>query len=187
MAFCSLILANSIFPLKWASCLTRGQLMSISLITDNFWDDILKIQEEAYTEIPPEDVSILKSKWLSSPKTCSVYLSHDNTVLAYLLAHPWANEAPPKLHEKCLITACLNLYLHDLALADEARGKGIAKKLVENLIDNAKAQGVAKILLVAVQSSSGFWAKFGFLNIPNAVICPSYGDSAKLMALELKI
>ena len=160
--------------------------MSISLITENFWSDITKIQKKAYTELPPEDVNILKSKWLSSPKTCSVYLSHDNMVLAYLLAHPWANEAPPKLHEKSPITVCRNLYLHDLALAHEARGKGIARKLVENLIDNAKAQGVVKILLVAVQNSSGFWAKFGFLIIPNAVICPGYGDSAKLMALELK-
>lgn len=160
--------------------------MPISLITEKYWDGILRVQEDAYTEIPPEDVSILKSKWLSSPNTCFVYLSHDNMVLAYLLAHPWANEAPPNLHEKCSITVCQNLYLHDLALAHEARGKGIAKSLVENLIKNAKVQGVEKILLVAVQNSSGFWAKFGFLCKPNAVISPSYGDSAKLMVLELK-
>lgn len=160
--------------------------MPIGLITENFWHDILKIQEEAYTEIPPEDVNVLKSKWLSSPQTCYVYLNHDNVILAYLLAHPWANETPPKLHEKHPTTVSLNLYLHDLALAHEARGKGIAKKLVEHLINNAKAQGFAKIQLVAVQNSSGFWAKFGFLNVPNAVICPSYGDSAELMVLALK-
>jgi len=160
--------------------------MSISLISENSWDGILKIQEEAYTELPPEDVNILKSKWLSSPKTCAVYLNHENQILAYLLAHPWASQTPPKLHEKSPVTNSSNLYLHDLALAHEARGKGIAKKLVENLIDNAKVQVFAKILLVAVQNSEQFWAKFGFLDIPNAVICPSYGDSAKLMVLELK-
>ncbi len=160
--------------------------MSIRLISENSWDRILKIQEEAYTELTPEDANILKSKWLSAPKTCAVYLNHDNKILAYLLAHPWASETPPKLHEDSPITNSSNLYLHDLALANEARGKGIAKELVKNLIDNAKIQGYSKILLVAVQNSTEFWAKFGFLDIPNVVICPSYGNSAKLMALELK-
>ncbi|MEH6544441.1 MAG: GNAT family N-acetyltransferase [Porticoccaceae bacterium] len=160
--------------------------MSISLITENSWIEILKIQEEAYVEIPPEDVDILKSKWLSSPKTCAVYLENNNVISAYLLAHPWPSEIPPKLHEISPVTDSVNLYLHDLALAHEARGKGIAKKLVENLIDTAKIQGFKKILLVAVQNSSAFWDKFGFLHIPNAVICPSYGHSAKLMVLELK-
>ena len=161
--------------------------MSISLITENSWIDILKIQEKAYVEIPPEDVDILKSKWLSSPKTCAVYLEHNNNISAYLLAHPWPSEIPPKLHEISPVSESVNLYLHDLALAPEERGKGIAKKLVENLIDIAKIQGFKKILLVAVQNSSGFWDKFGFLHIPNAVICPSYGPSAKLMVLELKV
>jgi len=97
------------------------------------------------------------------------------------------SEVPPKLHEKTPITISLNLYLHDLALAHAARGKGIAKKLVMNLIDNAKTQGFTKILLVAVQDSDKFWAKFGFVVIPNALICPSYGDNAKLMEIALKI
>ncbi len=160
--------------------------MSIGLITEKSWDDIVKIQEEAYTDIPPEDVNILKSKWLSSPQTCAVYSNHENKILAYLLAHPLVGEVPPKLHEKATIAKSSNLYLHDLALAYEVRGKNIAKILVENLIDNAKLQGFSKILLVAVQNSSGFWAKFGFLNIPNAVICSSYGNGAQLMMLELK-
>jgi len=160
--------------------------MPINPIKENSWDGILTVQKEAYTELPHEDLNILKSKWLSSPNTCAVYLSHENMILAYLLAHPWASEIPPKLHENSSITMSLNLYLHDLALSLEARGKGIAKKLVENLIDNAKLEGFAKILLVSVQNSDGFWAKFGFLEIANAEICPSYGDKAKLMTLELK-
>ena len=110
----------------------------------------------------------------------------NNHISAYLLAHPWSSEIPPKLHEECPITASLNLFLHDLALTRDSRGKGIAKKLVNNLIDIGKAQRFDKILLVAVQNSSVFWSKFGFLNIPKAVICPSYGHNAKLMVLELR-
>jgi predicted N-acetyltransferase YhbS len=161
--------------------------MSISLISENSWDSILKIQAEAYTDILPEDIGVLKSKWISSPSTCAVYLNNDNKVLGYLLAHPWESDVPPKLHEKIQITTSINLYLHDLALAHEARGKGIAKSLVANLIDKAKSQGFVRIFLVAVQGADTFWAKFGFIVIPNALICPSYGDYSVLMALELTI
>ena len=160
--------------------------MSIVQISEKSWDGILKIQEEAYTELPAEDVSILKSKWLASPNTCSIYSSNENKILAYLLSHPWGSDSPPKLNEEAPANNdTSNLYLHDLALSNEARGRGIAKALVENLINNAKTQGFTKILLVAVQGSSSFWVKYGFMVIVNAAICPSYGSAAKLMVLEL--
>ena len=160
--------------------------MSIVQISEKSWDGILKIQEEAYTELPPEDVSILKSKWLASPDTCFIYSNNENKILAYLLSHPWGSDSPPKLNEKAPVNYdTSNLYLHDLALSNEARGRGIAKALVENLINNAKAQGFTKILLVAVQGSSSFWGKYGFMVIDNVAICPSYGSDAKLMVLEL--
>jgi len=160
--------------------------VSIVQISEKSWDRILKIQEEAYTELPPEDVSILKSKWLASPDTCSIYSSNENKILAYLLSHPWGSDSPPKLNEEAPVNnETSNLYLHDLALSNEARGRGIARALVENLINNAKTQGFTKILLVAVQGSSSFWAKYGFMVIVNAAICPSYGSAAKLMVLEL--
>jgi len=128
-------------------------VMSISLITENSWDDIVKIQEEAYTDIDPEDVNILKNKWHSSPKTCAVYSDHKGKILAYLLAHPWAGKTPPKLNEKISVTSSPTLFIHDLALALEGRGKNIGKELVKNLIDNAQAQSFVRIILVAVQNS----------------------------------
>lgn len=161
--------------------------MSISSITESSWRGILNVQEEAYIDVSLEDVNILKSKWLSSPQTCAVYTDHEGKVLAYLLAHPWESEIPPQLHEKVILTYSSTLYLHDLALVHEARGKNIGKKLVENLIDNAKTQGFVKILLVAVQNSTGFWTKFGFVNMPSKAICSSYGESAQLMVLELEV
>ncbi|MFT5594886.1 MAG: GNAT superfamily N-acetyltransferase [Oceanicoccus sp.] len=160
--------------------------MSISLITENSWDDIVKIQEEAYTDVVPEDINILKNKWHSSPQTCAVYSDDKGKVLAYLLAHPWASDTPPKLHEKIPVADSSTLFIHDLALAFEGRGKNIGKELVQNLIDNSQAQRFVKILLVAVQNSTGFWAKFGFINKPSEEICSSYGESAQLMVLELE-
>jgi len=160
--------------------------MSISLITENSWDDIVKIQEEAYTDVAPEDVNILRNKWHSSPQTCAVYSDHKGKVLAYILSHPWASKIPPKLNEKISVTYSSTLFIHDLALALEGRGKNIGKELVQNLIENAKAQSFVKILLVAVQNSTGFWAKFGFINMRSGKICSSYGKNSQLMVLELE-
>jgi ribosomal protein S18 acetylase RimI-like enzyme len=160
--------------------------MPINLITEDSWDDIVKIQKEAYSDIAPEDVSILKSKWRSSPQTCAVYSDHKGKVLAYLLAHPWANEAPPKLNEEIPVTYSSVLFIHDLALALEGRGKYIGQKLVLNLISHAKAHRFVKIVLVSVQGTTGFWAKFGFINMPSEDICSSYGESAQLMELALE-
>lgn len=160
--------------------------MPINVITESSWDRIIEIQEEAYVEVPAEDVTILKSKWLAPPKTCTVYLNDNGNILAYLLAHPWTSDIPPKLHETISISKGSTLYIHDLALTQEAKGKNIAKKLVENLISHAKAQGFSKVLLVAVQNSNEFWAKFGFVNITNTAICSSYGNNAQLMTLKLQ-
>ncbi|WP_052379897.1 MULTISPECIES: GNAT family N-acetyltransferase [unclassified Pseudoalteromonas] len=140
--------------------------ISISLITENYWADIVKIQKEAYNDIAPEDLNILKNKWHSSPQTCAVYLNHKGKAIAYLLAHPWASEITPKLNEKISVTHSSTLFIHDLALVLEGRGKNIAKALVQNLIENAQVQSFLKIQLVAVQNSTEFWAKFGFINMP---------------------
>lgn len=51
---------------------------------------------------------------------------------------------------KIMRSFLFTLQSEPMALSHEARGKGIVRKLVENLIDNAKAKGVAKILSVAV-------------------------------------
>lgn len=161
--------------------------MSISRITENSWDDIVSIQEESYTVVAPEYVNILKNKWHASPQTCAVYLDRKGKVLAYLLSHPWASESPPKLNETITVTRSSTLFIHDLAISLEGRGKNIGRMLVSNLIDNVQDQNYVKILLVAVQNSTGFWAKFGFKNIPSENICPSYGKNSQLMVLELEI
>lgn len=159
--------------------------MPIKPINDNCWNDILRIQEEAYTDISLEDISILKTKWSSSPHTCSVYTNQKGRVLAYLLAHPWASDIPPKLNEKTPLSNSQTLFIHDLALSKEGRGKYIGTRLVQNLIDNANNQKFEKILLVSVQNTSGFWTKFGFIKLPSKNICPSYGENAQLMMLAL--
>lgn len=128
---------------------------------------------------------MLKSKWIASPKTCFVFKSED-IVLGYLLAHAWNSQIPPKLFEE-LPNECAGsvLYLHDLATAENARGLGVGRKLIAALIKSAQSLGFQQILLVAVQKSEQYWAKYGFSEVPDIAICTSYGDDAKLMGYTI--
>jgi len=154
-------------------------------MSDNSWHGILKVQEEAYTGIPPEELNVLKSKWKASPETCFVFKSTDEEIMGYLLSHSWNSNVPPKLFEEIppKITGDI-LYLHDLAVLNKARGLGVGKQLSNKLIETAKRLKFKRILLVAVQESGRYWSNLGFREIHNVPICTSYGTSAKLMSLD---
>jgi len=160
--------------------------MYISKISDNSWHGILKVQEEAYTGLPPEEINVLKSKWKVSPKTCFVFQTIDEEIVGYLLAHSWNSNVPPKLFEELPNKTTGDiLYLHDLAVINNARGMGVGKQLSNKLIETAKLQKFKRVLLVAVQESERYWFHLGFREIHNVPICVSYGSDAKLMFLDL--
>ncbi len=101
--------------------------------------------------------------------------------LAYLLAHPWAG-APPRLHEPLArLAAPDHLFLHDLAVAPEARGIGAAGALVAGLIEYAGRSAYAEIRLVALAGADGFWLRLGWSAAPGAALDRTYGAGARSM------
>lgn len=175
-----------LYPLYFNCVNKMNDQMTISQITNESWSDILGVQEEAYTGLPPEDISVLKSKWSASPETCFIAKTEDEVIQGYLLAHPWNSDEPPKLFEALPIgSGGPILYLHDLAISSGARAMGVGKQLSRKLLDIAKSKGFEKVLLVAVQGSEGFWSGLGFNEIPNVPVCSSYGSNAILMELKV--
>ena len=53
------------------------------------------------------------------------------------------------------------LYLHDVAVAPELRGRGFGRRYVERVEYDAKREGAAAIVLHA-DHSLGFWTKLGY-------------------------
>lgn len=154
-------------------------------INEDFWPQILQIQAEVYVDIEPEALETLRSKWLNSPQCCTVY-TVEQDVCAYLLAHTWHSDSPPKLYQS---TPALPfgdvLFIHDLAVSTRAAGMGVGKRMVNNLLKSAKTQGYHKVLLVAVQNSVPFWRKLGFELATVETPCLSYGNDAHIMSLRL--
>jgi GNAT superfamily N-acetyltransferase len=75
------------------------------------------------------------------------------------------------------------LYIHDVAVGERWRGRGLAKQLVEALLDLARARGLPASELVSVQGSAPFWQRFGFRRVEEFAYAP--GAPATKMTLTL--
>lgn len=166
--------------------------MPIQPITQTMWAEILTIQAEVYSEIEPESLEVLQSKWQQSPSCCFVYLAEtelteqsrpeEQNILGYLLAHAWYSETPPKLYQLLPEESHgSTLFLHDLAISKHAAGRGIGTQMVKHLLDSVVSSGFEKALLVSVQDSVPFWQKHGFVEVTNQQASESYGEDAKVM------
>ncbi|MBC7905616.1 MAG: GNAT family N-acetyltransferase [Rhodospirillaceae bacterium] len=96
--------------------------------------------------------------------------------LGYCIAHPGVVGDPPPLDTvlTALPAGADCLYLHDVALLPEARGRGLGAALVVRLEQVAKAHGFNRIALTAVSNSDGFWQGLGFEPAPCGKLA-SYG------------
>ncbi|ROT45141.1 GNAT family N-acetyltransferase [Pusillimonas sp. NJUB218] len=54
------------------------------------------------------------------------------------------------------------LYLHDVSVLPLLSGQGVARYLIETLLAQASARGIAQAALVSVQGSQGYWERLGF-------------------------
>ncbi|WNJ97851.1 GNAT family N-acetyltransferase [Vibrio ruber] len=151
------------------------------------WPGILKVQSEVYWQVEPETLEVLQSKWLRTPECCFVY-QHEETVLGYLLAHAWIQETPPKLFKPLPEESDVSdsfLFIHDLAVSEQAAGKGIGSMLVSHLITIAERMKFDEIRLVSVQDSVIFWRHMGFREVQNQHISSTYGEDATMMRYVL--
>ncbi|ODC04073.1 hypothetical protein BFW38_11545 [Terasakiispira papahanaumokuakeensis] len=161
--------------------------MSITTVREAHWPAILRLQDEAYSEIEPEPLQVLQSKWHQSPDLCFVYEDmQSQDIGAYLLAHAWHSPVPPKLYSPLPPASegdCL--FVHDLAVSPRYAGQGIGQKMMAQLMQRARAADFDHIRLVSVQDSSPFWAKMGFKSASQASVDDSYGPGAVLMTCAL--
>lgn len=156
--------------------------MPINPITESMWPEIYKLQSQVYVDIEPEPLEVLRDKWQHSAHCCFVYQNEEQKVMAYLLAHVWANKTPPKLYQTLSDKKeGSQLFLHDLAVSALLKGSGVGKQMVEQLKLIAKQYNYSQIQLVAIQGSVPFWQKMGFEIDHEQAANASYGPDAKIM------
>jgi predicted N-acetyltransferase YhbS len=137
---------------------------------------VLAIQSVCYTAVTPESDASLHAKLSASQSTCFI-ASLEGAAVGYLIALPWELSNPPALNaETCRLPLAPDcLYLHDLAVAPDARRSGAARALVEACLAQMRRLGLDRASLVAVQNSVPYWERYGFRAVP-----PSAPLQAKL-------
>lgn len=123
---------------------------------------VLDIQAACYPAAMQEPAAVVASRIAVAGSTCLVGMQ-DGVVRGYLFAYPSRLglvtdlNAPFKIaHEPD------TLYLHDLAIAPCALGRGLARALVDDAVRLARTLGLPHAALVSVQDSARFWEALGW-------------------------
>lgn len=131
----------------------------------------------------PERAEVLAEKLRLFPDGCRKFAA-GGRLAGYGLAHPWTLGSAPKLDSflGALPAAPDCLYLHDVAILPEARGRGAARAYVEYLQGLARRLGLSRLALISVYGTVPLWEKLGFTVVSaGAPPLPSYGPSAVYM------
>jgi ribosomal protein S18 acetylase RimI-like enzyme len=154
--------------------------------------DLDGVVEVARLSFPnhPEDRACFANRLELHPQGCFVLGDGAGGVFGYMVAYPWMRGSAPALN--ALIPALPGnadlIYLHDLALHPDARGGGHTRPVVEQLADQARADGWPALALVAVNDAAAYWGRLGFVeeSPPGmAEKLASYGADARYMVRPL--
>jgi GNAT superfamily N-acetyltransferase len=117
-------------------------------------------------------------------------LTRGRKLCGYGLTHPWKLGDIPALDDflRALPLAPDCLFVHDVAVSREVRGKGAPRSFVDYLISIARSLDIKTLALVAVSGSGTYWSQLGFqqhLQPKLARKLKEYGDDAIYMRREL--
>lgn len=177
--------------------------LRVRRIRDSDWNGIVALEAGAYTDSSlSEGRAALESRAWASPATCFVLegelpegevlegdlpeaevLEGDRRIAGYVLALPYPMHQYPDLaRSEDTLFHSPNLHLHDLVIAEEFRGRGLAKRLLQRLTDTARSMSYEQISLIAVEGNEGFWSANGYHPLPHVTLPGTYGTDAVYMS-----
>jgi ribosomal protein S18 acetylase RimI-like enzyme len=141
---------------------------------------VAQLEAACHAPLPPEGEALFAERLALFPAGCLA--AEDGAGLAgYAVAHPWRQGSAPALGERlgALPAAPDVLHLHDLALAPRARGRGLVPEAVARLVALARAEGLARLSLVAVHGTAPLWTRQGFRAVGAAA--GGYGEAVYML------
>ncbi len=143
-------------------------------------DAVLRIQILAYKPHLHESRTTFAEKLGLFPGGCWI----GGRSVAYLFSFPWLQELGVGLNAPLgrLPATPDCLYMHDMAVDPAFHGCGIGRALAHTALASAKRMGFHRVMLTAVQESTGFWSRFGFKVVSgnsNRTLLRTYGDEER--------
>ena len=156
-------------------------------------DSLLHVQTICYGNAFLESREVFAQR-LAAPHHCSVGVvrTGEHALKAYLVAY-WSSLGkitPLDGHFTQPAAGEPVLYLHDMSVLPELAGQGVARRLVQHLMQQARARGLRQAALVSVQGSQTYWERQGFSACPvmdaqQSMHLETYGDGALYMTAAL--
>ncbi len=126
-------------------------------------DAVLRVQAACYPPAMQEPARVVAARIEQAGDTSFVAVHQDGAILAYVFAYRSRLGAVTPLGASFEVDAAGDaLYLHDLAVAPQAAGLGLARCLAAGLLAHAREARLAWCALVSVQDSRGFWERLGY-------------------------
>lgn len=151
---------------------------------------VMRIQADAYAAEVLEDEAVIRSRLVRCPQLAWV-AEDEQGLCAYLFAyHSQVGQVTPLDGEFQAYAEPNCLYLHDLAVAARAAGRGIGPALVRHNLEQASGSRLRYSALVSVQGSEAFWSRQGYqpheaLDARQQAHLASYGIPAVYMVRNL--
>lgn len=149
-------------------------------------DAVLAIQAQGYDAATQEAAATFSAKLRVAAQSCFIACL-DGRAMGYLIALPADANLPPPLHstEASSLATADALYLHDLAVAPQARATGVTQRLLAAYWRCLHEGGFRFACLTAVNGSRPFWERHGFRVVAaDAALrarLAGYGDGATFM------
>lgn len=129
-------------------------------------DAILRLQSDCYGAdyVEPAAAFEVKLRATMTLRTCWGAFADRGALLAYAISLPVCADTMPGLHAsdyRCPSMPTL-LYLHDVAVSPQGRGRGLAQVLLAQVQQRAQQLGLTRMGLIAVQDSAPYWQRLGF-------------------------
>ncbi len=152
-------------------------------------DSVNRIADCVHTTLP-ERPEVFEEKVILYPRGCRKFVSGDH-VVGYGISHPWTLYSIPPLDTflRTLPPEPECLYIHDVAVLPEARGRGAAARYVDYIKRLAEESAIWSLALVSVYGTDVLWSRFGFRVIVDSDLndkLASYGASARYMVCDLR-
>jgi ribosomal protein S18 acetylase RimI-like enzyme len=134
----------------------------------------------------PERSEVFAEKQRLYPDGCRVLVAGD-AVGGYGIAHPWKLHRIPPLDDflRELPGDADCLYVHDVVVLPDFRGKRVAGSYIADVAALARAADINSLALVSVYGTQSLWERFGFRAVATDAALrgklASYGENAIYM------
>ncbi len=151
-------------------------------------ESISAIERQVHS-LTPERLEVIREKIALFAEGCRILVG-ENAIVGYGVAFPWTLDDVPALDTflGALPSTPQCLYIHDVAMLAEARGRGAGGAYLRHVSEIARRMGLASLALVSVYGTHHLWGRYGFAiqpapGHPDKLV--PYGDTARYMVAAL--